>query len=323
MNFDIEFFQVIGKNNIVMQKKEEDLPLIYKDVASIYVVDKNLYLVPSIFNDDEFNNLLSLKLYIEGLNKYNRVYIFIPKIFKEYESILKKSKINFLNYKSEEYFYYTKQLLHNTDSNIKIKYTKSTQIVFKYLILKKIKKTSVREISKATNLSISTVSVALFTLYKLNVVELVGENTSSYYILHNRRRAFEILNKYFIYPIKESGYMLMNDNQRNYLLSKYKLSSESAFEEYTDLSKITETTQIAVLSSEYNKIIEELHNIKDSDNKSSYLFEIQMFIYNPNIFSNNNFIDKFDTYLLLLFKTNKDSRETDAFRLLGRQLMND
>lgn len=317
MNFENEFLHIINTGGNSIKKEEIEFPLNFKNVAYTYLFNNYLYVIPNN-NNSNLESILGLREYIEKNSKYSRIYIFIPSFFREWEHFLNKIKVNYLSSKGKEFYYYNKQQnCSTTELFTNVRYTKSTQIVFKYFILNNKITATVREISDATNLSISTISVALFTLNKIGILDTIGFSTSTSYILKNKSEAFKRLEKYFINPIKSSVFILINEKEQKFLFKKLLLSSEYAFEEYTDLSANTSTLQMAVSPSDYKIIMENLH----SNDDAHILLELQKFIYDPQLFSSSGIIDKFDSYLLLLFKRNRSIRENEAISQLKDELL--
>jgi len=320
MDFTNEFLHILNTSNSKISKINIDLPLIYNGLVNIYLVDNFIYLVP-VSDKVDFKLIINLHNYLVTKNEYSRVYVYVPKCYRDNIDLLIASKINFLNYMGNERFFYSKQSqVIGFEKEESVNFTKATQLVFKCLVLKRLSSPSVREIGRITGLSISTVSVSLFALYKLGVVELMSNLVNSQYSFSLSNKVLTSLQDYFINPIKSRSYIYVSENMKNIIIDKYPLSSEYAFEKYTDLANNTNIIQIAVSSKERLHILNEINNSDDGKDKK-YLVEIQSFIYDSKLFIKDNVIDKFDTYLILLFKSNKDSREIEAMNNLRKELI--
>lgn len=314
MEYINQFLSNLKDDNIKQERIE--LPLIFSNLAYFYSYNSFLYIVPKDSLTD-FTKLIEIKNFLSNEKKYSRIYIYVPFEYRRFEKLFIESKISFMDRWGNEYYYNTKEKSYSFfDSDKSLKFLKSTQLVFKYFILKNKNKSTVREISKATKLSLSTISIALYSLSELNVLEKVGSNTSTSYELKNKKEAFNILEKLFINPVKEKKYLMCSKKYIEELKQVFAISGEAALEKYTNLTSAHNTTQIAISLSNNNNMDDRL-----TDEENDVLIEIQNFIYDPLLFSYDHIIDKFDAYLNLLFIKNKDSREKEAFNQLKKELI--
>lgn len=317
MNYENEFLSIFKGRELEICKESLDLPLIFSNI-SIFNISNFLYIVPDDSAND-LNDAIKVKNLLEKEKPNSRVYIFVPKFFRDYISAFSKSRINFINsYGEEHYFNGTSKSFTFFESIDNVKYNKSTQLVFKYFILKNTSTSTVREIQNVVHLSTSTISIALYTLYKMRILDLEGNSTSSSYHLRNRKEAFQILSKHFINPIKNRSYVMINQTDVENLTSNYLLSGERAIEQYTNLSAKHETLQIAILEKQAKNLLSKLHS---ETTNYPILLEMQSFIYDPTLFSIGNVVDEFDTYLILKFDSSLDVREEYELKALEEKLI--
>lgn len=192
------------------------------------------------------------------------------------------------------------------------KFTPQVQLCALFFVYSDIKEYKVSEIASVIKLNAMAISRGMSVLIELGVLSVRSEIRTNYYCLKvNKKDFLKIIMPYLISPVSDKK-VLEIINTNNWIQAGY-----TALSEYTTIVDDLPNT-IAVSKEEY-KLLEEI------DNKTCrgipYEINVEIWKYNPKIFSKNNFVDKLSLYLS--FSKENDERTEEALNELIEELTND
>ena len=200
-------------------------------------------------------------------------------------------------------------------------YTKTTQLVAKYLLFNKEGNYSTRKIAEFFNISNTSVKRAYDFLISIGSVYRNGGNTSTATFAYlSKQKLFDALREHFIYPINGTLTVFFTEKDTDENKDRLLLGAETVLYNNTDLEH-SNIIEYAVDKETYDYFLNNASKYYPLDGD---MVNIEQWIYNPNYFSKNGCIDTFDAYIVLSkrYKKHGDPRIEKALKKLERMIVN-
>ena len=198
-------------------------------------------------------------------------------------------------------------------------YTKTTQLLIKYLLLSKNKGLSTRQIANVLDVSNTSIQRAYDFLEVEGAVIRKGFYTSTVSYFISRKKLLECLKKNMINPIKNSLKMFIKSGIIKTLEDKLYHGAEAVLSNNTDLDE-SFIEEFATDSETFNKLV---NNLEKYESNNGDFVTIEEWIYKIDYFSSDRFIDIVDAYIILSkrYENTDDPRISSGLKELERKLL--
>ena len=331
MKSSAEFINIANKAFVSIDtiEKYTSFPISFQSIFEVFKVtelDDSKFVICF----DKLPSITVLLQLLSFLKKEKKTYVYLSSDFiakeSSYFSIIYRYKIPFVDCFAHKHdgidqkINFFDEMIQEVNADTEYTYTRNTQLVFKYYLFNKRGSYTTRAIADFIKISPSSVSRANETLYSLGVLKKTGYGAGIEYKLANRKTAIKVLQNYFILPY-EKTYTLLVEDYDFQNLSKNPVSGDYALSEYTDLLPLHNNKIYAVWKKKFMTFYNAYTSLTHL-NPRNYIM-VQSFIYDPTIFSKNEFIDLLDMYIIVLKKENlNDPRINEAFKILERIIIN-
>ena len=307
----IEILDLIEKNlgeSCFWRKYRKQLPLIYSENFSLFecLSQYNNFVLIIPTKED-----VPLELF-RGVHKYikenNYLFIHNSRLIREMEN----NMIPFFD--NNGAFHANKQ----SNVNKELTYTKTTQLVVKYLLLVNDKDVSTRRVAAFLGISNTSVKRAYDFLESVGAIQKEGSYTSTVtYGIKSKKHLLETVKKYFIIPYKRTARILVDYGDLDRLNNKTYYGAEHVLPLVSDLDN-PDDIELAMDSNTFNEMLGSDYSYGDE------LITIEEWIYKVDYFIIDKSIDSIDAYIVLSkrYKNTTDSRISSAIKQLERAIIN-
>ena len=199
-------------------------------------------------------------------------------------------------------------------------YTKATQLVVKYLLLSNKANLSTRQVADFFGFSNTSVQRAYDFLESIGAIVRVGSNTSKIsYDIGSKKKLFDKVKDYFIYPISRSVPIFMKKNYEEMIGTRLFLGPEYVLAKYSDLD-YSFLGELATDSKTYDDIMSNPNKYSEYNGELMYVEE---WIYEINYFTDDSYVDLVDAYIVLYrrYKNSNDVRIKNALDQLEKEIV--
>ena len=302
----LEIIELIEKNlgeSCYWRKYNKPLPLVFSENFSIFECkSEHDDFILAIPNDPN----ISLDV-IRGLRSYikNRIYFYIESDFLSHE--LSINGIPYFNRGGR----YNPRI--NNPIREELPFTKTTQLVVKYLLLSNSKDISTRQVANFFGVSNTSIKRAYDFLESIGAIKKEGSFTSTVsYSIQSKKTLLDCVKKYFILPYKRTKRMFVNYDDLNYFGKDMLYSAEHVLSRVSSLDNPMEL-EYAVPPD----FFEDMSMIHESDDGDE-LITLEEWIYKIDYFSTNREIDLVDAYIIVSkrYENSNDTRIKSAIKQL-------
>ena len=184
------------------------------------------------------------------------------------------------------------------------KFTKSTQVVYAYLLLNPAAEIVTRQLAESLGYSATTVSRALQELYDRQLVNKKGNRTRAQYLIPDRKKYWENGKQFLFNPINDSH--IFTNNRINFASGLLYKAAYTALESISDRfdADLDGYSYFVCYNNAFSKAYNNQLPLFPTMTPKDTAF-IETMVYDPSLLTNSDMIDLVSLYAYFLDKNDK------------------